>query len=540
MLKPIILTTLNARYSHTAFGLRCLMANLGRFQPGARLLEFTIHQRTLDIVERLLLEEPSLIGFGIYVWNVTETTAVMQTIRQLRPEIRLVIGGPEVSYEYEALEAFRLADHLIPGEGEVAFVRLLEALEQGAQPEKVQPAQLPNLAQLHLPYALYTDADLAQRLIYVEASRGCPFRCEFCLSSLAIPVRTFPLEPFLDALGDLLARGARSFKFVDRTFNLNMTHACGILAWLLGHLHEGLELHFEMIPDQLPEALRALIRQFPDGMVQLEIGIQTLTPMVSKNISRPQRIPKIRENFHFLRTETGVHIHADLIAGLPGEDSQSFAHSFNALLALGPDEIQLGMLKRLRGTPIARHTEPHGLVFSPNPPYEILQTNRIPFQELQRLKRFARYFELFHNHGHFLKTIQHVFGLEPTPFQGFLTFTDWLWEHSQQTHQFGLARLCRAIFTYLTEVRTLDPHAVARDLLEDYDRQQVRRSRLEFLRPWASTIDLPTAGRSQHKEPGQDRPQDESCDPLHAPQQTNGQSRQHGHKRRGRSATNPR
>jgi len=491
-MKPrIVLATLNARYSHASFGLRYLLANLGPWRSETRMREFTIHQPPLEIVERLLDDDPTLIGLGIYIWNLTETTAIMRLLRALRPDLTLVIGGPEVSYEYEGLEAFQLADHLIPGEADLAFRQLVDDLSAGERPPKVIDAPLPDVTALELPYDLYSDLDLAQRLIYVEASRGCPFRCEFCLSSLDIPVRTFDLDRFLTALAGLLERGARAFKFVDRTFNLNVKHSAAILQFCLDHHRDGFELHFEMIPDRLPPELRTLLERFPPGAVQLEIGIQTLSPEVSKRISRPLNFPRIEENFRYLRANTGAHLHADLIFGLPGEPLESFGEGFNRLLDLDPDEIQVGILKRLRGTPISRHTVPFALVFSPDPPYEVLETGAVPFATLQRMKRFARYFDLYHNSGNFLETLRMLLEAGPSPFDAFLRFSDWLYGQSAQTHQFSLSRLCLVLFRFLVDELGLEPASVAERLIRDYDRHVVRRERLEFLKPYAPTIAAP-------------------------------------------------
>jgi radical SAM superfamily enzyme YgiQ (UPF0313 family) len=223
-----------------------------------------------------------------------------------------------------------------------------------AQPlPKIIPAELPKLEDVALPYDLYTPHDLAHRVVYVEASRGCPFTCEFCLSSLDIPVRQFPLEKFLTAMEGLLTRGATQFKFVDRTFNLNLMVSRAILQFFLARMRPGLFVHFEMVPDRLPEALRAVIAQFPAGSLQFEVGVQTFDEQTSRNISRRQDHAKLAENLTWLRSHTGVHVHADLIVGLPGEDLASFARGFDRLVALGPQEIQVGILKRLRGTPLS-------------------------------------------------------------------------------------------------------------------------------------------------------------------------------------------
>ena len=245
---------------------------------------------------------------------------------------------------------------------------------------------------------------MAHRLIYVEASRGCPFSCEFCLSSLDIPVRQAPLPALLSHLQRLLDRGVRQFKFVDRTFNLNLETARTILEFLLERHQPGRFFHFEMVPDRLPDALRELIARFPAGALQFEVGVQTFNAEVAARISRRQDYARLEDNFRFLREQTGVHIHADLIVGLPGESLESFAAGFDRLIALGPHEIQVGILKRLRGTPIVRHDAEWQMVYSPHPPYEILQNRLIDFRQMQKLRRFARYWDLVGNSGNFVET----------------------------------------------------------------------------------------------------------------------------------------
>ena len=294
-------------------------------------------------------------------------------------------------------------------------------------------AEIPDLAQLALPYGCYTDEDVAHRVIYVEASRGCPFTCEFCLSSLDVPVRQFPLALLLAELERLLERGVRQFKFVDRTFNLNIAASKAILQFFLERWRPGMFVHFEMIPDRLPESLREVIAQFPPGALQFEVGVQTFNEAVSKNISRRQDYGRLEENFRFLRGQTGVHVHADLIVGLPGETLESFAAGFDRLVALGPQEIQVGILKRLRGTPIVRHDQPWQMVYSPHPPYEILRNNLLDFPALQRLRRFARHWDLVGNSGNFIETTPLIWSGGASPFASFMKWSDWLHARSGQT-----------------------------------------------------------------------------------------------------------
>jgi radical SAM superfamily enzyme YgiQ (UPF0313 family) len=430
----IVLTTLNARYAHAAFGLRYLHANLGELRDRAEIVEFDIGQRSVDVLETLLARAPRIIGLGIYIWNVEESTRLVGELKRVRPDIQVILGGPEVSYETENQKIVHLADYVITGEADLTFPRLCaEILNskskiQNPQAEitrKIIPAPLPQFADVRLPYDLYTADDVAHRVIYVEASRGCPFECEFCLSSLDIPVRQAPLEAFLAAMESLLVRGVRQFKFVDRTFNLNIKTSQAILSFFLERYRPTLFLHFEMIPDRLPEALRDLIRQFPPGALQFEVGIQTFNEDVARLISRRQDNARVEENLRWLGNETGVHVHADLIVGLPGETIESFARGFNRLAALAPQEIQVGMLKRLRGTPIVRHDAEWGMVYSPSAPYEILQTRLIEYAAMQRLRRFARYWDLVANSGNFLETTPLIWG-EGLPFESFLQFSDWL------------------------------------------------------------------------------------------------------------------
>jgi radical SAM superfamily enzyme YgiQ (UPF0313 family) len=529
----IVLSTLNAKFIHAAFGLRYLLANLGELKPCACLAEFDINQRPLDIAEALLAHNPKIIGFGIYIWNIEATSEIIAVIKRVRPEIKIILGGPEVSYETEEQKIVLLADHIITGEADLKFAEVCRVLlgraelplGQDAQQRvptdlpKIIPAEPPELSQIAPPYDLYTDDDLAHRIIYVEASRGCPFTCEFCLSSLGIPVRQAPLEKILSELQRLMDRGLKQFKFVDRTFNLNVATSKTILEFFLARYQPGHFFHFEMIPDRLPESLRETIVKFPPGALQFEVGIQTFNPEVAALISRRQDYDKLADNFHFLRRETGVHIHADLIAGLPGETVESFAAGFDRLIALGPQEIQVGILKRLRGTPIARHDAEWQVIYNPHPPYEILQNKLIDFPTMQRLRRFARYWDMVGNSGNFIETtpliwsvgqasrlspsdlenVEQASGLSLSvsekcetgatpvlrPFHAFLHFSDWLYERTRRTDSIALSRLMELLFDFLTTELHLDHKPVAEILWRDY-RHGGRHDKPGFLKEFLS------------------------------------------------------
>ncbi len=482
----IVLTTLNAKYIHAAFGLRYLLANLGSLRGEAELIEFDINQRVNDVVEVLLAREPKIIGLGVYIWNVALSAELVATLKRVRPEVLVVLGGPEVSYETEDQSIIRLADYVITGEADQKFAELCRELLEGRRPdEKVITSNLPDLQRLSLPYEFYTDADVAHRVIYVEASRGCPFKCEFCLSSLDIPVRQFPLSSVLASFQALLDRGVRQFKFVDRTFNLNLAVGQAILSFFLERYRPGLFLHFEMIPDRLPEALRETIARFPKGSLQFEIGIQTFNEDVAQRIQRRQDNLKVAENLTFLRESTGVHVHADLIAGLPGESLESFALGFDRLVALRPHEIQVGILKRLRGTPISRHDLEWGMVYNPLPPYEILQNHLIRFADMQRVRRLARYWDLVANSGNFLETTLLIWKDGLPPFASFLEFSDWIFARVGRSHGIALANLAERLFEFLTTLRGQPSKQIAEILARDFQRAG-RRDPAAFLKPHLS------------------------------------------------------
>ncbi len=470
----ILLTTLNAKYQHCAFGLRYLRANLGDLRPSSLILEFDINQRPVDIAETLLAHSPKIIGFGVYIWNVTATREVMGIIKRVRPEIILIAGGPEASYDLDENPILQAVDHVITGEADLSFARACRQLLSGQAPSaKVIASPLPEFPNLALPYDEYLDEDIANRIIYVEASRGCPFSCEFCLSSLDIPVRQAPQEAFLASLKRLLKRGVKQLKFVDRTFNLNVQASRRILEFLLEHYENGLFFHFEMVPDRLPEALREIIARFPPGALQFEVGVQTFNPEVGSLIKRRQDYERLAENLLFLRRQTGVHIHADLIAGLPGESWESFAAGFDRLIALGPQEIQVGILKRLRGTPISRHDEEWKMIYNPKPPYEILQNKLIGFERMQELRRFARYWDLVGNSGNFIETTPLLLmNGQPgaSAFAAFMAWSAWLHLQVGRTDGIALLRLTGLLFRYLTDERQLTPHHTAATLWRDYQR----------------------------------------------------------------------
>jgi len=448
----IVLATLNARYAHASLGLRYLRANMGELRAETVIREFVIRTPAAQIVESLLALQPQIIGFGVYIWNVQQTTRVIELLKAVAPQVVVVVGGPEVSHEVDRQTICRLADHVITGWGEVTFARLVRQLLHGPRVlARVHAGEQSPLAELASPYAEYSDEDLRHRHVYVEASRGCPFKCEFCLSALDKTAWPFPLDRFLRDLEDLWQRGARRYKFVDRTFNLRVETSVAILDFFLQRIESAPDdppfLHFELIPDHLPTALRGRLARFHAGTLQLEIGIQTFNVQVQALISRRQKNDEAEANLRWLRTETRAHLHVDLIAGLPGEDLASLAAGFDRLVALRPHEIQVGVLKRLRGAPIARHSESHALLFNAEAPYEVISTRVIDAPTMQRIRRFARYWDLIANSGRFPRALPLLLGR--APFGRFMALADWLYATTRRTHALPNEELCALLHAWL-------------------------------------------------------------------------------------------
>lgn len=513
----ILLTTLNARYAHTALGLRYLYANMHELQKGTAIIEFTMNEQIQSIAEDLLKHQPKIIGIGVYIWNAAQSAELIQTLKKVSPETIIILGGPEAGYLPHRVD-FSKADYIISGEGEVAFYELCKEILTPSWTATASPrsdeinnfenyfsviasetkqsiqkniphfirASLPDLKSIHLPYTAYNDEDVAHRYIYVEASRGCPFECEFCLSSIDEKVRNFPLDQLLEEFELLWQRGARSFKFIDRTFNLNMSFANRILDFFLSK-EPPYFAHFEVIPDHFPDVLKEKIKQFSAGSLQLEIGIQTLDPIIAKGINRPLKLEKIFDNLRFLENETSAHMHLDLIVGLPGETLEGFGRNLDLLVSLTHSEIQIGILKNLSGTTLSRHDKEHGMIYSDTPPYDILQNNLLSFAQIQKMKRFARFWDIFYNSGSFTKTVpllwesRHCEQSEAIQwtatamprsdvksigvFHSFYAFSEWIYTQTLSTWKISLERQIALLHTYLCE--HCDREKVEAALIED-------------------------------------------------------------------------
>ena len=483
----ILLTTLNARYTHSAIGLRYLYANMQELMADTSILEFTINDNIQDVAEKILTLRPSLVGLGVYIWNAEQCAELVETLKKVSPDTLIILGGPEVSHSPLRVN-FDAADYIVQGEGDLAFYQLVKAIKSGLPPtERMIQAPLPNISKIKMPYAYYTDEDVSNRYIYVEASRGCPFQCEFCLSSMDEKVRNFDIDMFLGALETLWQRGVRNFKFIDRTFNLNVHIASRLLDFFLSKPTPYF-VHFEVIPDHFPAALKQRMTKFESATLQLEIGIQTLNLDVAKNIHRNLKMKKIEENIAFLEHETSAHMHLDLIVGLPGEDLQSFGRGLNQLWGMSASEIQIGILKKLAGTTLHRHDDAYGMVYSDKPPYDILKNNVLSFEDIQQMKRFARFWNLYYNSGNFKKSIGSLWS-DGDVFQHFFAFSLWVYQQTNSTWKISLERLAQLLFIYRTTVQKASEAELAALLLQDIMKLEGRKVP-NFLKPFADGLDI--------------------------------------------------
>lgn len=415
----IVLVAVNAQYIHPPLGLYCLRASLGPLRDRSRVLEFTVKASVDHIVEGIAAESPRIVGFSVFLWNRAILLEVAQRLRYRLPATLLVAGGPEVTGAPAEDRLRRAFDETIEGAGEVPFRRICEEL--------LASAELEAQGSTRSPYSEYTDEDLRHRLTYVESSRGCAFRCSFCTSASHPGVEDLPLGPFLDDLGRLIDRGARRIKFLDRSFNLDIDRACTILDFLLPR--PGYDfVHFELVPDRLPEALGQRLAAFPPGKLRLEVGVQTLDPRVSAAIDRPLRRALVLENLRFLAEETSAIVHVDLIAGLPGETLEGFARGVDILWSLFGNrpgtEVQLGILKRLPGTPLDRQP-PDGARFRSEAPYDLLENPELDASTMELLNHTARLWERAVNRGRFPAQTARLLGDADGAFFRFLAFSRW-------------------------------------------------------------------------------------------------------------------
>ncbi|KMM36530.1 B12-binding domain-containing radical SAM protein [Guptibacillus hwajinpoensis] len=439
----IVVSTLNAKFIHTCLALRYLKASAAP-EYDVKMAEYTIKDPLMNIVSDLHSMKADVIGFSCYIWNIEETIPVIEMLKKVNPSLTIVLGGPEVSYDvYEWLDRIPQADYIVMGEGEETFKHLLQSIESG-DAEHVKgiayrkdgtnhinpPAPKLSLSDIPSPFRFEEDlADLGRRVTYVETSRGCPYSCQFCLSSIEVGVRYFPAERIKEELRYLMDNGAKTIKFVDRTFNIRRNYAIDMFQFLIDEHRPGCVFQFEITADIMrPEVLEFLNRESPKGLFRFEIGIQSTNDETNELVMRKQNFEKLARTVTMVKDGGKIDQHLDLIAGLPKEDYNSFRKTFNDVFSFRPEELQLGFLKMLRGTGVRLSAEKHGYLYMDNAPYEILGNNVLSFDDVIRIKQVEDVLEKYWNDHRMDTTIEYlVTTVFPSPFDFFQEFGSY-WE----------------------------------------------------------------------------------------------------------------
>lgn len=407
MQPSIGLITLNAKFIHTALSLRYLRNAARRAgYDNVWIEEFTIHHPVWKIAAEIQKRKPDILGISVYIWNRRQSFELVEYLKKQNPEIRIVLGGPEVSFETGHGDDYCI----ISGEGEARWVEYLGYAVQGESPPAdvrerwlVYGGDLPDL---HVPYTEEDFPQLKNRYAYIETSRGCPYLCSFCLSALDKTVRYFDDAQVRDQIRRIVEAGAGKVKFVDRTFNLQPRRMRDLMQWLTQF--PDVEFHFEVVGDLLNDDMLAFLATVPRGMFQFEIGIQTATDPVQQTIQRRQNNTRLFDTIRRLIEQDRVHVHCDLIFGLPGETYEEMLESFEQVFALRPHELQLGFLKFLPGAPVNDQVEKQGYRYLSTPPYEVIASNLVSAERIAYLKRFTEVFDLFHNTQRFRFTLEHI------------------------------------------------------------------------------------------------------------------------------------
>jgi len=440
----IVLATLNAKYIHTNIALRYLKSfATPEFDP--IISEYTIKDPSFNIVSDIYQKKPDIVGFSCYIWNIEETIRVIRMLKKVTPNTKIILGGPEVSYDvHDWLRRLNDVDYIIMGEGEYSFKQLLFHLNGELPLEEVpgicylkdskviihpQPKKV-DLREMPSPYRLEEDIpDIPKRISYIETSRGCPFSCQFCLSSIEVGVRYFNREKIKEDIRYLMEHGAKTVKFVDRTFNISRSYAMEMFQFLIDEHKPGVVFQFEITADIMrPEVIQFLNDNAPKGLFRFEIGVQSTNDLTNELVKRRQNFEKLSRTVTMVKDGGKIDQHLDLIAGLPEEDYASFRQTFNDVFAMRPEELQLGFLKLLRGTGLRLQAKEYGYEYVDMAPYEIFANNLLTFDDILRIKQAEDVLEKYWNDHRMDRTVEYlVTEVFESPFDFFQEFGTY-WE----------------------------------------------------------------------------------------------------------------
>ena len=420
----VVLSTLNSKFIHSSLALRYLKAYGEAHGQAYDIVEYTINMPVLHILSDITEHDIDILGFACYIWNIEMTLHVVDMVKAVRPDIKIVLGGPEVSFTAdELLERCPNIDYIVQGEGEEAFHALVTALQlgnDGLDPVipgvrgrrdgsilgSLEAVEVSDLSSIPFPYTEEDMADLEHKIIYYESSRGCPFSCQYCLSGNKNTVRFFPQERTLEELQWFIDHGVKQVKFVDRTFNCAPHHHRPLMEFMRDS-DTDMNFHLEMEPELMTEWETNILCETPPGRIQIEVGVQSTHKKTLDAINRYNDWPYIQKSIRPIIQAGRTHVHMDLIVGLPHEDFNRFGQSFNDLFSLQPHALQIGFLKLLKGSGVRRMRE-YKYVADPLAPYEVLSTHVLPYDDVRFLKYFEDVFERFYNSERFRTTFGYI------------------------------------------------------------------------------------------------------------------------------------
>ncbi|BDU82587.1 B12-binding domain-containing radical SAM protein [Clostridium perfringens] len=423
----ILLTAINSKYIHSNLSVRYLKAFTKDLDFQGDIKEFSINDRVENILEGIIEEKPDVVAFSCYIWNMEFVNRLAELIKLVDPNIEILYGGPEVSYEGKEFLENHEGEYVIVGEGEKTFrefvlyklgegkIEDIKGLNYKRDGKVFENPKRPEMDMNELVFPYTYEEDINNKIVYYEASRGCPFKCKYCLSSVMHGVRFLDVERVKKELKYFMERGLKLVKFVDRTFNCNREYTVELLKYLSEQDTET-RFHFEVAADLLTEEQIEILNNAPKGRFQLEVGVQTTNNEVLHNINRYITYENIKEKVLKVASGKNVMQHLDLIAGLPGEDLESFKKSFNDVHAIRPDEIQLGFLKLLKGSSMREEAEKWGIVYSPYAPYEIIRSKDISYEELLLLKKVEAMVDKYYNSCKFNNVIKFFLNIYDKPF----------------------------------------------------------------------------------------------------------------------------
>jgi len=413
----ILLATLNSKFIHTNLAIRYLRAYT-RDIADVKIKEFTINQNIGEILTQIYMLKPDLVGFSTYIWNIDETLEICEALKLVSPETKILLGGPEVSYDpTDIMNRYTFIDYIIFGEGEETFKELIEGKDlshilglvyrENNNPVKNNNRDLiKNLDTIPFPYDI--DDDFNNKIIYYESSRGCPFDCQFCLSSTIKGLRFFPIERVKKEIDFMISLGVSQVKFVDRTFNARKDYSREIMDHIVKRDPTNINFHFEVTAHLIDDKQLEFLSNIKEGLFQFEIGVQSTNPKTIEAIGRITDFGVLKEVSTKIKSFKNIHQHLDLIAGLPFEDYNSFEKSFNDIYTIRPEKIQLGFLKLLKGSGLREDQSKYEFKFLDKAPYEILENKYITFGEIIRLKYIEEMVEKYYNEEFFKTTIEYI------------------------------------------------------------------------------------------------------------------------------------